>query len=70
MNPVMGHLSTSYTNMIHPQLTAGTRYSFNFWSLESDLAAGFEWRNGREGLVKVSLGVNQVSNRHKIQSLY
>jgi hypothetical protein len=39
-NPVMGHLSSSYTTMIWPGFAASTRFDFNLYSIESDLVVG------------------------------
>jgi mitochondrial distribution and morphology protein 10 len=45
LNPMMGHLTTSYTTTINPQFTMSTRYDMNMYSYESDIAVGGEFRS-------------------------
>ncbi|KAI9295764.1 hypothetical protein K502DRAFT_324164 [Neoconidiobolus thromboides FSU 785] len=59
INPVMGHLTLAYTNMINPQLIGSTRYYFNTHSLESDYALGLEWRNKEEGMIKTKYSLSK-----------
>jgi distribution and morphology protein 10 len=41
MNPLLGHLSSSFTSNITSALSMGTRYDFNVYSYDSDLSFGF-----------------------------
>jgi distribution and morphology protein 10 len=42
LNPVMGHLSSSYTTHLRPSLRMTSRYDFNIFSYESDVSVGLE----------------------------
>ncbi|KAG0192615.1 Mitochondrial distribution and morphology protein 10 [Apophysomyces sp. BC1034] len=44
LNPVVGHMSTAYTTQVSKQLAVCSRFDFNIYSYESDLALGFEYR--------------------------
>ena len=42
LNPVMGHLSTSYTTNVYPSLLMTSRYDFNIFSYDSDVSIGVQ----------------------------
>lgn len=42
VNPIMGHISTSYTSHIVPSTILSTRYDFNVYSYDSDVSIGIE----------------------------
>ncbi|KAI9204962.1 uncharacterized protein BJ171DRAFT_93152 [Polychytrium aggregatum] len=42
-NPMMGHLSATYTATVRPHLDISTRYDLNVFSFESDVSAGLEY---------------------------
>lgn len=42
-NPMMGHVSTGYTTSLTPSTTVASRYDFNVYSFDSDLALGIEY---------------------------
>ncbi|KAI9483191.1 MAG: mitochondrial distribution and morphology protein 10 [Benjaminiella poitrasii] len=44
LNPIVGHMSTSYTAKVSEQLVMGSRFDFSIYSYESDLVLGFEYR--------------------------
>ncbi|ORX50823.1 hypothetical protein DM01DRAFT_1324559, partial [Hesseltinella vesiculosa] len=66
LNPIVGHMSTSYVAQVSDNLVLGSRFDFSIYSYDSDLALGFEWntKNERtaddtqqlEGLLKGKLG--------------
>ncbi|ORZ13434.1 hypothetical protein BCR41DRAFT_387248 [Lobosporangium transversale] len=43
LNPIMGHVSSSYAAQVHPDLGLCSRFDFNLYSYDSELTAGFEW---------------------------
>ncbi|KAG0063828.1 Mitochondrial distribution and morphology protein 10 [Podila epicladia] len=43
LNPIMGHVSSSYAAQVHPDLGLCSRFDFNLYSYDSDLTAGVEW---------------------------
>jgi hypothetical protein len=49
INPAMGHFESSYSTPMSKNLNVSTRYNMNMYSLESDVAVGFEFE--REGQV-------------------
>lgn len=44
LNPIVGHMSTSYVAKLSDELVMCSRYDFSIYSYESDLAFGFEYR--------------------------
>ncbi|CEP17853.1 hypothetical protein [Parasitella parasitica] len=44
LNPIVGHMSTSYVAKVSDQLVMCSRFDFSIYSYESDLAVGFEYR--------------------------
>ncbi|KAI8979518.1 hypothetical protein BDF20DRAFT_511939 [Mycotypha africana] len=44
LNPIVGHMSTSYAAKVSDQTVMCSRFDFNIYSYESDLAFGFEYR--------------------------
>ncbi|KXS22011.1 hypothetical protein M427DRAFT_26688 [Gonapodya prolifera JEL478] len=57
LNPMMGHLSFSYTSTVAHGADVSARYDFNAYSYESDLAVGVEWAPlGRGEMVKFGVG--------------
>ena len=42
LNPVMGHLSSSYTTHLQPTLVMTTKFDFNVYSYESDVSVGLK----------------------------
>ncbi|KAI8072966.1 hypothetical protein BC940DRAFT_292058 [Gongronella butleri] len=66
VNPIVGHMSTSYVAQVADNLVLGSRFDFSIYSYDSDLAVGFEWRTKNaaaendtqklEGLMKGKLG--------------
>ncbi|ORY06304.1 hypothetical protein K493DRAFT_252024 [Basidiobolus meristosporus CBS 931.73] len=56
-NPMMGHLTGGYTQAVSEDLTLCSRYDFNVYSYESDLAVGAEWRVKGEGVMKTKFSV-------------
>lgn len=44
LNPIVGHMSTSYVAKVSDQLVMCSRFDFSIYSYESDLALGFEYR--------------------------
>ncbi|KAG0248151.1 Mitochondrial distribution and morphology protein 10 [Mortierella polycephala] len=50
LNPIMGHVSSSYAAQVHPDLGLCSRFDFNLYSYDSELTAGVEWWiRGRKG---------------------
>ena len=43
VNPIMGHLSTSYATSLSPVVSVSTRYDFNIYSYNSDISVGIEF---------------------------
>ncbi|KAF9941170.1 Mitochondrial distribution and morphology protein 10 [Mortierella antarctica] len=43
LNPIMGHVSSSYAAQVHPDLGLCSRFDFNLYSYDSELTAGVEW---------------------------
>ncbi|KAI9190328.1 Mitochondrial distribution and morphology protein 10 [Blastocladiella emersonii ATCC 22665] len=43
INPLLGHVSTSYTTWVQQGLRAACRYDYNVYSYESDLAVGLAY---------------------------
>lgn len=43
INPMMGHIDSTYTTTVTPALTCATKYEFNAYSLESDVAIGIQY---------------------------
>ncbi|KAJ3182124.1 Mitochondrial distribution and morphology protein 10 [Gaertneriomyces sp. JEL0708] len=59
-NPMMGQLSASYTTTVAPNLTMSTRYDFNVYSYEADLAVGVEYApKEQRQLVKGRISLSQ-----------
>ncbi|TPX54503.1 hypothetical protein PhCBS80983_g05902 [Powellomyces hirtus] len=57
-NPMMGHVSASYTTTLRNNLNMSTRYRFNVYSYEADLAVGLEYSpKGKEQIVKTRLSL-------------
>ncbi|KAI1313018.1 Mitochondrial distribution and morphology protein 10 [Mortierella claussenii] len=50
LNPIMGHVSSSYAAQVHPDLGLCSRFDFNLYSYDSELTAGMEWwiREGKK----------------------
>ncbi|WVQ96622.1 mitochondrial distribution and morphology protein 10 [Kwoniella sp. CBS 9459] len=46
-NPLIGFLSSAYSAQVSPTVALSTRFGFNVYSYESDLAIGGEWWIGR-----------------------
>ncbi|GAA5811735.1 hypothetical protein MFLAVUS_005177 [Mucor flavus] len=44
LNPIVGHMSTSYVAKVTEELVMCSRFDFSIYSYESDLAVGFEYR--------------------------
>ncbi|CAO3641723.1 unnamed protein product [Cunninghamella blakesleeana] len=44
LNPIVGHMTTAYVAQVSDNLAMCSRFDFNIYSYESDLALGFEWR--------------------------
>lgn len=48
LNPLMGNLSSTYSVLAGPSLALSSRFDFNVYSYESDVALGLElWRRGK-----------------------
>ncbi|KAG0320642.1 Mitochondrial distribution and morphology protein 10 [Dissophora globulifera] len=43
LNPIMGHVSSSYAAQVHPDVGLCSRFDFNLYSYDSELTAGVEW---------------------------
>ncbi|KAJ3359684.1 Mitochondrial distribution and morphology protein 10 [Kappamyces sp. JEL0680] len=43
LNPIMGHLATSYSTSLNSVVTLSTRYDFNIYSYDSDVSVGVEF---------------------------
>ncbi|KAF9975895.1 Mitochondrial distribution and morphology protein 10 [Actinomortierella ambigua] len=43
LNPIMGHVSSSYAAQVNPDLGLCTRFDFNLYSYDSELTVGLEW---------------------------
>jgi distribution and morphology protein 10 len=48
LNPVMGHISTSYSSEIMSRLIVTTKYEFNFFSYDSDVSFGMEFFSSKK----------------------
>ncbi|KAG1449103.1 hypothetical protein G6F56_008748 [Rhizopus delemar] len=48
LNPIVGHMSTSYVAQVSNELALCSRYDFSIYSYESDLAFGFEYRTKKK----------------------
>ncbi|KAI9320621.1 hypothetical protein BX666DRAFT_1214854 [Dichotomocladium elegans] len=72
LNPLIGHMSTAYVAQVSDDLALCSRYDFNIYSYESDLALGFEYRTQKdhattnqdktenlEGLIKARVGFSE-----------
>ncbi|KAJ2725844.1 Mitochondrial distribution and morphology protein 10 [Coemansia sp. Benny D115] len=59
VNPIMGHLSTAWTQQLRPRFCASARYDFNAFSLHSELAVGAEWALDRSSIVKAAWSGSQ-----------
>ena len=61
VNPVMGHLSAVYATATSPNLLLSTRYDFNVYSLDSDLAVGLVYApKDKDQVLKLRIGSQQV----------
>ncbi|KAJ3331726.1 Mitochondrial distribution and morphology protein 10 [Blyttiomyces sp. JEL0837] len=59
-NPMMGHLSTSYTSTIWPKMAMSTSYEFNIYSYDSDVSVGIEYGHAeKEQLIKARFSLAQ-----------
>ncbi|KAJ3086146.1 Mitochondrial distribution and morphology protein 10 [Quaeritorhiza haematococci] len=59
-NPMMGHITSSYTTTVRPNMDLSTRYDFNTYSYESDLAVGMEYApQGKDQLMKARVSLSQ-----------
>ncbi|KAI9100494.1 hypothetical protein DFS34DRAFT_648412 [Phlyctochytrium arcticum] len=59
-NPMMGHISATYTTTVRRNLTMATRYHFNLYSYEADLALGVEYAPAdKEQLVKARISLSE-----------
>ncbi|KAG1140841.1 hypothetical protein G6F37_008757 [Rhizopus arrhizus] len=56
LNPIVGHMSTSYVAKVSEELALCSRYDFSIYSYESDLAFGFEYRT-KKPTMEVENGV-------------
>ncbi|KAG0254361.1 Mitochondrial distribution and morphology protein 10 [Actinomortierella ambigua] len=43
LNPIMGHVSSSYAAQVNPDLGLCSRFDFNLYSYDSELTVGLEW---------------------------
>ncbi|KAG0230778.1 Mitochondrial distribution and morphology protein 10 [Actinomortierella wolfii] len=43
LNPIMGHVSSSYAAQVSPDLGLCSRFDFNLYSYDSELTVGLEW---------------------------
>jgi distribution and morphology protein 10 len=61
VNPILGHLTSTYTTSLSHRLRASTRYHFNTYSFDSDLAFGFAFisKDGTQAL-KARLSKEEV----------
>ncbi|KAG1179084.1 hypothetical protein G6F70_006007 [Rhizopus microsporus] len=50
LNPIVGHMSTSYVAKVSEELALCSRYDFSMYSYESDLAFGFEYRTKKPSI--------------------
>lgn len=48
LNPIVGHMSTSYVAKVSDGLVMCSRFDFSIYSYESDLALGFEYRTKKK----------------------
>ncbi|KAF7731741.1 Mitochondrial distribution and morphology protein 10 [Apophysomyces ossiformis] len=53
LNPVVGHMSTAYATQVSKELALCSRFDFNIYSYESDLALGLEYRTKSKPSVAV-----------------
>ncbi|KAJ3170155.1 Mitochondrial distribution and morphology protein 10 [Geranomyces variabilis] len=59
-NPMMGHVSASYTTTVRRGLSVATRYRFNVYSYEADMAVGVEYAPaGSEQVIKTRLSLTE-----------
>ncbi|KAJ3157515.1 Mitochondrial distribution and morphology protein 10 [Geranomyces michiganensis] len=59
-NPMMGHVSASYTTTVRRGLSVATRYRFNVYSYEADMAVGLEYAPvGSEQVIKTRLSLTE-----------
>ncbi|KAF9581751.1 Mitochondrial distribution and morphology protein 10, partial [Lunasporangiospora selenospora] len=65
LNPIMGHVSSSYAAQVHPDLGLCSRFDFNLYSYDSELTAGVEWwiRERKGGSSDQPEGVASNSNK-------
>ncbi|KAJ2549016.1 Mitochondrial distribution and morphology protein 10 [Coemansia sp. RSA 1933] len=67
-NPIMGHLSLAWAQQLRPRMCAAARYTFNAFSLSSDLAMGLEWQLDDSSIVKArwsgSQGMHLLLDAH------
>jgi distribution and morphology protein 10 len=74
LNPIVGHMSSSYVAQVSPELVMCSRFDFSIYSYESDLALGLEYNatnqpkqqqvdkndvEQSEGLIKASWGFSK-----------
>jgi mitochondrial distribution and morphology protein 10 len=55
LNPIVGHMSTSYVAQVSDELVLCSRFEFSIYSYESDLALGFEWRSRHNMVTQMKL---------------
>ncbi|KAI9356553.1 hypothetical protein DFJ73DRAFT_823145 [Zopfochytrium polystomum] len=59
-NPMMGHVSASFTSTVFPDLVMSTAYDFNTYSYESDLSLGLEYApKDAEQVLKAKFGLSK-----------
>ncbi|KAI8379264.1 uncharacterized protein BYT42DRAFT_568246 [Radiomyces spectabilis] len=49
LNPIVGHMSSAYAAQVSDELALCSKFDFSFYSYESDLALGLEWRTKKKG---------------------
>jgi len=61
-NPVMGFISSTYTTTVSKGMYMSTRYNFNAYSYESDLAFGIEYNPEESNqLIKAKISLKDVN---------
>ncbi|PKI83963.1 Mdm10p [Malassezia vespertilionis] len=72
LNPIMGHVRTSYAAQVDPDLAVCARYDFNVFSYLSDLSFGLEYRlwTTEEDLVQDESPPRSLRETHGVWTPY
>ncbi|KAI9255525.1 hypothetical protein BY458DRAFT_519876 [Sporodiniella umbellata] len=69
LNPIVGHMSTSYVAQVADELALCSRYDFSIYSYESDLAFGLEYRTKKPSTLQENDGVVKFEKTEKLEGL-